>query len=166
MVENGDVAVVHYVVRIAGGDEGGAVVDTSDVDVALREDVYHGHRDYKPATFEVGAGEVFPAVDDAVRGMDVGDERTVTLEASEAFGDRTARRVVEVPRGELETRSGRDARPWRLVQSETGEIGWITDVDDESVTVDFNHDLAGECLEVELRLLDVRTATDDPSRDR
>jgi hypothetical protein len=65
-------------------------------------------------------------------------------------------RVVEVPRGELETRSGRDARPRRLVQSSTGEIGWIADVDEERVTVDFDHGLAGERLTFELRPLAVR----------
>ncbi|WP_440991983.1 FKBP-type peptidyl-prolyl cis-trans isomerase [Haloarchaeobius baliensis] len=161
MVEPGDVAVVHYVGRFATGEESREVFDTSDVDVALSEGIYHGHRDYRPISFEVGAGEVFPGIDAAVRAMEVGDERTVTVDPEDGYGDRSDDRVVEVSRGELETRSGRDARPWRLVQSATGEIGWITDVTEETVTVDFNHELAGERLEVELRLLEVRDSAED-----
>ncbi|WP_255151102.1 FKBP-type peptidyl-prolyl cis-trans isomerase [Halorarius halobius] len=152
-VADGDTAVVHYVVRLA---DGGPVVDTTDVDVALETGVYHDHCDYQPLSFEVGAGEVPSVIDEAVRGMARGEERTVAVAADEAVGPRSEARVVEVPRGDLETRSGRDARPWRLVGTDTGEVGWITDVDDDTVTVDFNHDLAGERLAVELRLLDVR----------
>ena len=161
MVESGDIAVVHYVGRFASGAASGEVFDTSDVDVALAEGVYQGHRDYRPLSFEVGADEIIPGIDAAVRTMDVGDERTVTVDPDDGYGDRTGDRVVEVSRAELETRSGRDARPWRLVQSATGDIGWITDVSEEAVTVDFNHELAGERLEFELRLLEVREPADD-----
>lgn len=49
MVNNGRIAVVHFVGRIADGAEAGTVFDTSDVDVALSEEIYHGHRDYKPS---------------------------------------------------------------------------------------------------------------------
>ncbi|MFD1647704.1 FKBP-type peptidyl-prolyl cis-trans isomerase [Haloarchaeobius litoreus] len=161
MVEPGDIAVVHYVGRFASGAESGEVFDTSDVDVALSEGVYQGHRDYRPLSFEVGADEIIPGIDAAVRTMDVGDERTVTVDPDEAYGDRSADSVVEVPRGELETRSGRDARPGRPVQSANGEIGWIIDVTEETVTVDFNHELAGERLEFELRLLEVREPAED-----
>lgn len=163
MVATGDVAVVHYVGRLAEGGDGeeGAVFDTSDVDVALAEGVYHAHRDYRPLAFEVGAGEVLSGIDEAVRTLSVGEERTITVEPGEAYGDRDSGRVVEADRRELESRSGRDARPWRLVQSATGEVGWITDVTEETVTVDFNHDLAGERLVFELRLLEVREADGD-----
>ena len=158
MVATGDVAVVHYVGRVADGEDAGEVFDTSDVDVALAEGVYHSHRDYVPLEFEVGAGEVPPGVDRAVRTMEPGEERTITLDPAEGFGERDDGRVVEVPRLELESQSGREARPWRPVESATGEVGWITDVTEETVTVDFNHDLAGERLTFELRLLEVREA--------
>lgn len=155
-VEPGDIVVIHYVGRLAEGDGEGTVFDTSDVDVALQEDIYYGHRDYKPLTFEVGAGEVFPLIDEAVRTMALGEVRTITVDPADAYSDRDESRVVEVPRESLEAQSGRDAHPWRPVHSETGELGWITAVSEQTVTVDFNHDLAGARLEFELRLLDVR----------
>lgn len=152
-VEDGEVAVLHYVGRLAETDE---VFDTSDVDVALESGAYHPRRDYVPLSVEVGAGEVPPAIENAVREMSPGEERTVTLGPEEAFGERESARVVTVDRERLESESGRDARPWRLVGTETGETGWITDVGETSVTVDFNPDLAGERLRYELRLLEVR----------
>ena len=164
MVASGDVAVVHYVGQIAEGQDVGKVFDTSDVDVALEEGVYHAHRDYVPLEFEVGADEVPPGIDRAVRTMSPGEERTVTLDPAEGFGERDDGRVVDVPRLELESQSGREAQPWRPVESATGEVGWITDVTAETVTVDFNHDLAGERLTFELRLLEVREADTDPPR--
>lgn len=164
MVAPGEVAVVHYVGRLEADGEPGPVFDTSDVDVALESGAYDAHRDYQPLAFEVGAGEVLPGLDEAVRTMAVGEERTVTLEPAAAFGRRSTERVVEIPRETLESRSGRRADPWRLVRSEAGDVGWITDVSRDTVTVDFNHDLAGERLVFELRLLEVREGpAEDPA---
>lgn len=156
MVETGQVAVVHYTARLASGPDEGAVVDTTDVDVAFAEDVYDGNRDYKPLEFEVGEGEVFDAVDDAVREMEQGDSRELELEPDEAFGPYSDDRVVEMPREGLEERSGVEATEGELVVSDNDEAGWITDVSEDAVTVDFNHELATERLDVELRLIDVR----------
>lgn len=151
-------AVVHFTGRIAEGADEGEVFDTTDVDVALEEGIYHDHRDYKPLEFPVGAGDVVPALDDAVREMDVGDERTVRVEPARAFGEYDEERVVEVPRGALEDRSDVTAEPGELVRAENGETGWIIAVGDEEVTVDFNHELAGLAVEFEVRLLDVYEA--------
>ena len=156
MVEEGETAVIHYTGRTIEGEGAGEVFDTSDVDIALDEGIYHGHRDYRPLEFEVGGDEVIAGIDEAVREMEPGDTKTVALEPADAFGSRSDDRVIEVPRGELEERSGHDARPWRLVRSATGEVGWITEATEETVTIDFNHDLASEPVEFEIRLLEVK----------
>ena len=156
MVETGQVAVVHYTARLASGPDAGDVVDTTDVDVALAEDAYDGSRDYEPLEFEVGAGEVFDAVDDAVRGMEPGDDRKLSLDPDDTFGPYSDDRVVEVPREGLEERSGVEATPGEIVVSDAGDSGWITEVTEDTATVDFNHELADERLDVELRVLDAR----------
>ena len=156
MVEAGKTAVIHYVARLVDGPDEGEIVDTTDVDVALDSGVYHGHRNYEPLTFEVGAGEVLPGIDDAVREMERGEERTVVLEPDEAFGHRDEDRVIEYSRAEIEERSDVEADVGELVTTDTDEAGWITDVDDETVTIDFNHELAGERVEFEIRVLDVK----------
>ncbi|GAA0472667.1 FKBP-type peptidyl-prolyl cis-trans isomerase [Halococcus dombrowskii] len=155
MVNNGRIAVVHFVGRIADGAEAGTVFDTSDVDVALSEEIYHGHRDYKPLEFRVGAGEVVAGIDEAVETMETGETKTVRVDPERAYGTYDAEHVVEVPRDELETRNDVAAEEGELVQSDTDETGWITDVTDERVVIDFNHELAGQPVEFELRVIDI-----------
>ena len=153
MVRTGRVAVIHFTGRTV--EEGaGEVFDTTDVDVAMDAGIYHDHRDYKPLEFRVGEGKVLAGIEDAVREMDVGEERTVRVPPEKAFGERSGSRVVEVPREALGARSDAEAAEGEIVRSETGETGWITDVEGDAVTVDFNHELAGETVEFEIRVLD------------
>lgn len=156
MPGNGDIAVVHYTGRIAGGDDAGEVFDTTDPDVATEAGIYHGRRDYEPLTFRVGEGGVVAGLDDAVREMAVGEERTVEVGPERAFGERDESKIVEFPRDDLEARSGVTGRAGELVRSESGETGWITEIGDETATVDFNHELAGLPVEFDVRLLDRR----------
>ncbi|WP_137287588.1 FKBP-type peptidyl-prolyl cis-trans isomerase [Halorussus salinisoli] len=155
MASRGNIAVVHYTGRVAEGEDAGEVFDTTDVDVALESGIYHGNRDYKPLEFRVGEQKVVPGLDEVVREMEVGEERTVRVDPEAAFGERDDDRVIEVPRADLEARSDVDAEPGELVRSETGDTGWITEVDDETATVDFNHELAGLPVEFDVKLLDV-----------
>lgn len=154
MAHEGEIAVVHFTGRIAEGEDAGAVFDTTDVDVALEEDVYHDHRDYKPLEFRIGEEKVVAGLDEAVQEMSVGEERTVRVEPERAFGEYDESKVVDVSRQELESRSDVSAEPGELVRDENGETGWITEVDDDTVTVDFNHEFAGVPVEFEVKLLD------------
>lgn len=165
MVEPGRIAVVHVEARTAGGEdaEEGAVFETTDVDVALESGTYDPHRDYEPLEFRVGADEVPPAVDRVVRELSVGDERTVTADPEEAFGPRDEGAIVKVDREELRDPEGPAAAVGEPVETETGEIGWITDVSGDDVTVDFNHEFAGDPVTFVVRLLDERAPRDDDS---
>ncbi|UPV74064.1 FKBP-type peptidyl-prolyl cis-trans isomerase [Halorussus limi] len=156
MTSGEPIAVVHFTGRIAGGEEAGETFDTTDAAVATESGIYRGHRDYEPLEFRVGAGEVVAGLDDAVRGMAVGEERTVEVEPERAFGERDDSKVVELPRADLEARSDVSTRAGELVRSESGETGWITGVGDGTVTVDFNHELAGLPVEFDVTLLDRR----------
>jgi len=154
-VEPGQIAIVHLTGRVVDGPDAGEVFETTDVDVALDTDVYHGHRDFKPLEFRVGEGHVIAGIDRVVQEMEQGETRTVVLDPEEAYGERDESEVVTVPRSDLEARSDTTAAVGELVRSETGEAGWITDVTDDEVTIDFNHELAGERVEFEIRLLEV-----------
>ena len=158
MVEQGEIAIVHLTGRLVESDDAGDVFETTDVDVALEEGIYHDQRDFKPLEFRVGEGHVLPGLDEAVQTMDEGEETTVVLDPAEAYGAVDEDALVTVPRAEIEERSDTTAEVGELVESETGEYGWITAVDAESVTVDFNHELAGERVEFEIRLLETHAS--------
>lgn len=154
MVEPGAIAIVHITGRLADGPEAGEVFETTDVDVALDEGIYHDNRDFKPLEFRVGEGHVLPGIGEAVQEMSVGDTKTVVLDPEDAYGTIDENAIVTVPREELEQRSDTTAEVDELVESESGDVGWIIDVDDETATIDFNHELAGKRVEFEIRLLE------------
>jgi FKBP-type peptidyl-prolyl cis-trans isomerase SlyD len=158
MVEPGEVAIVHLTGRLADGPGAGKVFETTDVDVALNEGIYHDSRDFKPLEFRVGEGHVLPGIDEAVRDMSVGDTQTVILDPEDAYGPVDENAIVTIAREELEQRSDTTAEVDELVESESGDVGWIVDVDEETATIDFNHELAGERVEFEIRLLESHAA--------
>jgi peptidylprolyl isomerase len=163
MVEPGQIAIVHLTGRLVDGPDAGEVFETTDVDVALSEGIYHDHRDFKPLEFRVGEGYVISGIDHVVQEMERGETRTVVLTPEDAYGPRDPDAVGTLPREDIEARSDTTAEVDTLVQSKHGDIGWITDVTEETVTVDFNNELAGERVEFEIRLLEVHAnATKTP----
>jgi FKBP-type peptidyl-prolyl cis-trans isomerase SlyD len=184
MIEQGEIAIVHLTGRLVDGrgseapagqteatasvdgTDDGDVFETTDVDVALEEGIYHDQRDFKPLEFRVGEGHVLPGLDAAVQAMDEGEETTVVLDPGEAYGVVDQDAIVTVPRDEIEARSDATARVGEFVRSETGEYGWVTDVDETSVTVDFNHELAGERVAFHIRLLETHASETGTSEGR
>ncbi|MEF8822046.1 MAG: FKBP-type peptidyl-prolyl cis-trans isomerase [Halovenus sp.] len=154
MVESGEIAIVHITGRLVDGPEAGEVFETTDVDVALDEGIYHDNRDFKPLEFRVGEGHVLPGIDEAVQDMTVGETKIVVLDPEDAYGTVDEDAIVTVTREELEQRSDTTAAVDELVESESGDVGWIIDVDDETATIDFNHELAGKRVEFEIKLLE------------
>jgi peptidylprolyl isomerase len=133
----GDRVSVHYIGRL--GD--GSVFDTS--------------KEREPLSFEVGSGQVIPGFDEAVSGMRAGERKTVTIPSESAYGPRRDELLLQVEKSafpeEIEPEVGQ-----RLQMSQgPGQVAivTITDVREESVTLDANHPLAGEDLTFELELV-------------
>lgn len=158
-LESGDTAVVHVTGRLVDGPDAGAVFETTDVDVALETGIYHDHRDFKPLEFQLGESHVLPGIDEAVRGLSAGESTTIKLEPKDAYGCVDEGAIITVRRDTLEARSDTTAEPGELVESETGDIGWITEVDDDTVVIDFNHELAGQRVAFEIRVLKTHAET-------
>jgi FKBP-type peptidyl-prolyl cis-trans isomerase SlyD len=158
MVKPGEIAIVHLTGRLVDGPEAGEVFETTDVDIALDEGIYHDNRDFKPLEFRIGEGHVIPGIDEAVEDMSVGETKTIVLDPEDAYGTIDQSAIVTVPREELEQRSDTTAEVDELVESESGDIGWIVEVDRETATVNFNHELAGERVEFEIKLLETHAS--------
>jgi FKBP-type peptidyl-prolyl cis-trans isomerase 2 len=123
----------------------GTLDDGSQFDSSLEEG-----RD--PLEFTLGAGDVVPGFDEAVTGMRVGERKTVTIPAEDAYGDPDPARVQEVP---IEQFGGQVPEVGSQVQASNGATGTILEVADTTVTVDFNHPLAGEDLTFEIELVEI-----------
>lgn len=108
----------------------------------------------EPLRFTLGAGEVFPALERAVCGMAAGEVKNVLIPADEAYGPRREENVLVLPRAELPP--GSEPRLGQKVQlslrSGRELLMLVTAVDEEEITLDGNHALAGLDLTFALRL--------------
>ena len=135
----GDTVQVHY----TGKFDDGSVFDSS----AGRE----------PLEFTVGSGQVIPGFEQAVEGMAVGQTKTVTIPAAEAYGDRVAEAVLQVPREQLPPDLEPEVGQRLVMQSHDGrQIPIVVvEVTEDSITIDANHPLAGRDLTFEIELVSV-----------
>lgn len=112
-----------------------------------------------PLEFTCMAGEVFPAIDTAVREMSIGETREIYLEAREAFGEPTDEKIQEIPSNQI-------AGGTNLPVGETLQIldeqyrpvsVKVVAVNKEqgTVTIDYNHPFAGKNLRYVIRLLGI-----------
>jgi len=129
--QNGDTVRVHYTGRL----ESGEVFDSSEGG--------------EPLEFQVGAQQVIPGFDDGVRGMSVGDKKTIEIAADDAYGERMEQLVNRIPREGINLGDTQPAAGMNLIMhvADGQEIPvQITEVTDTHVTLDANHPLAGEKL--------------------
>jgi len=110
-----------------------------------------------PLEFELGSGQVIPGFDKAVEGMAVGDSKSVTIPPEEAYGPRQEKMIQEVPKSALPkeiTPTEGMALQTRDQDGQTIRLT-VTDVSEDTITVDANHPLAGKSLNFEIQLVEI-----------
>ncbi|MXY78660.1 MAG: hypothetical protein F4Y94_02960 [Chloroflexi bacterium] len=96
----------------------------------------------------IGAGRVIPGFDEALRGLRIGETIVVRIPPDLAYGERDESLVIEIPRAQ--TPPGMTVG--QRVQFGGGVPGVITEITDEAVIVDANHELAGQALTFEISI--------------
>ena len=119
--------------------------------------VFDSSAERDPLQFTVGAGQVIPGFDHAVVGMNEGDKKSVEVAAEDAYGNRRDDLLVSVDRGEFP--NDVDPRVGQRLQAKTSEgnttVVKVAKVEDERVTLDANHPLAGEKLAFDIELVQI-----------
>ncbi|MCK5127842.1 MAG: FKBP-type peptidyl-prolyl cis-trans isomerase [candidate division Zixibacteria bacterium] len=140
VAKDGDTVKVHYV---------GSLEDGTEFDSSRGKD---------PLKFELGKPGIIGGFQDGVRGMKVGEVKSVTIPTEEAY---------KMPRPELIQTLPRDQVPENItpVVGEKLTLGQpgggrpmhvtITALTDSTITLDANHDLAGKALIFELELVEI-----------
>ncbi|XVH31220.1 FKBP-type peptidyl-prolyl cis-trans isomerase [Haloferacaceae archaeon DSL9] len=147
-LQDGDFVRLAYTVRTTDDD---SVVDTTDKEVAEEAGIDDENYDFSPRTVIVGEGHVFEAVDEELRGAEVGDAGTVEIESTDAFGEYDPDQVRTVSADKI----GEDDRyPGAQVQID-GQQGHIETIIGGRARVNFNHPLAGADLEYDYEIVDV-----------
>ncbi|MDG5778290.1 peptidylprolyl isomerase [Haloarculaceae archaeon H-GB2-1] len=145
-LQDGDFVELSYTARTVEGDQ---LVDTTDVEIAEEEGVAD-QGEFEPRTIVLGQGHIFGAVEEAIRGSEVGDSGSVTVPAAEAFGEYDEDEVRTVSKNKIPED---DRYPGAHVDLE-GQHGHVETIIGGRARVDFNHPLAGEDVEYEYEVLD------------
>lgn len=138
-VQQGNLVKVHYTGRLEDGTE----FDTS--------------AGIDPMEFTIGSSEVIPGFEQAVLGMVPGESKTVTLAPEDAYGPHLEEMIAVVERkdipDDIELTLGHQLE---VTQDDgTSFVVMVTELTEDSVTLDANHPLAGKSLVFDLNLVEI-----------
>jgi len=136
-IQKGDFIRLTY----TGSCEGG-IFDTTDEEIAKKEDLFRESAVYGPVTICVGCGHVITGLDESLEGKEVGEEGAVTVPPEKGFGQRDDSEVKSYAISKFNDKPQVGMR----VQIE-GREGIVVNVVGKRVVVDFNHLYAGRELE-------------------
>ena len=138
LVQKHDFVEVEYTGRLPDG----IVFDTTNEDVAKKNNLHSEKMKYGSATICVGEKQLLPGLDNELVGKELAKQYTITLAPEQAFGKRDIKKMKIVPMSTF-IEHKLNPRPGLQINVD-GEIGTVTQVSGGRVIVNFNHPLAGK----------------------
>lgn len=135
--QKGDRVKVHFTGKLDDGTE------------------FTSSRNESPIEFIIGDGKLIPGIEEGTIGMSEGDQKTIQLEPSQAFGEKRPELVSKVSISDIPD----DIEPTVGLQLQmTSSSGnpirvVVTEISEEEVTIDANHALAGQALTFDIELV-------------
>lgn len=117
----------------------------------------------EPLKFLAGAGNIIPGLEKELQGSEAGEKKQVTVEPEEGYGDVMPQLIQILPAdaftGVDEVKVGMEFQ----AKGADGSTQYVVvkDVGDEGVTIDANHPLAGQTLNFDVSIEEVREATEE-----
>lgn len=141
-VQDGQVVTLEYTLRVDG-----EVLDTSE-----------GH---EPIQFIQGKGTIIPGLEKALYGMEVGESKEVHIKAEDGYGEEDPEAYVDIPRAQFPPNIPLEVGVALSVEDGSGQPlhATIHEVEAETVTLNFNHPLAGKDLDFSVTIAALRDAT-------
>jgi FKBP-type peptidyl-prolyl cis-trans isomerase SlyD len=144
-VSAGKVVGIYYTLKNAAGE----VLDTN-------------RRGGKPLAFLHGAGNILPALENALVGKQKDERVQVELEPAQGYGERDDKALRKVPRASLPAEPPPEPGLRYTAEGPSGRVVVrVAAVEGDEVTLDHNHPLAGERLFFDVLIVGVRNATDE-----
>lgn len=137
MIENGNRVKVHYTGKLEDGQE---------FDSSIQRE---------PLEFVVGTGQLIEGFEMGIIGLNKGDKTVLTINPEKGYGPVVESMIVQIPR----SNAPEDVHVGAQLQAE-GDSGQqmiftVREVNEENVTIDGNHPLAGKILNFEVEILEV-----------
>lgn len=111
----------------------------------------------EPLSFTVGAGQMIKGFDDAIPGMSIGEKKTINIAPVDAYGEKNADAIVEFPKSNIPEDIKLKPGMKLQLQNQAGQPipVVVTEVKDEVVVLDANHELAGKELVFDIELVEI-----------
>ena len=114
----------------------------------------------EPLAYIQGIGNIIPGLENALAGKAQGDSLKVSVTPEEGYGERSDDLAQAVPKEMFEGADEMQVGMQFQTMTESGpQIVTVVSIDDEHVTVDGNHPLAGENLHFDVTIVDIREAS-------
>ena len=137
--KKGDHVKVHYTGKLTTGEQ----FDSSS------------NRD--PLAFTVGAGQMIKGFDEAIPGMAVGDKKTINIAPENAYGNTNQDAIIDFPKSNIPEDMKLEKGMKLQLQNQDGQPipVTVTEIKDEVVVLDANHELAGKELVFDIELVEI-----------
>lgn len=111
----------------------------------------------EPLEFTLGSGQVIKGFDEGVKGMSVGEKRTVEIAVGDAYGEKSQDLVIEFPKTQFPDDMTPEVGQQLMMNNGSGQSFPVTiqEVKEDSVLLDANHPLAGQDLIFDLELIEI-----------
>jgi FKBP-type peptidyl-prolyl cis-trans isomerase SlyD len=136
------------------------------IDYTLKDDngnVLDSSQGSEPLSFIYGTGSIIPGLEKALEGKATGDEVSVTVEPEEGYGQYDDSLIIQVTKDKFQDPDNVQEGMQVQAQSQDGNVQILTvkSIDGEQVTLDANHPLAGQRLNFDVEVAEVREATQE-----
>jgi peptidylprolyl isomerase len=137
--KKGDVVKVHYKGTLNSGEQ----FDSSE--------------GRGPLKFTVGAGQMIAGFDAAIPGMVVGEKKTIVIAPEDAYGEKKQDAIIEFPKSNIPADMKLEPGMKLQLRNEAGHPVpvVVTEVKDDVIILDANHELAGKELIFDIELVEI-----------
>lgn len=120
--------------------------------------IFDTNKGKDPLEFQAGSGQLIKGFDEAVIGMQKGQEKEIKIKPSEAYGEVNPDLLKEIPREQLPKEPEPKAGMTLVIGTPDGRRMpvKIVKVSAKNVTIDLNHPLAGKTLIFLIKIIDVK----------
>ena len=139
IAKKGDIVKVHYKGKLNSGEQ----FDSSE--------------GRAPLEFTVGAGQMIAGFDAAIPGMTVGEKKTITIAPEDAYGEKKEEAIIELPKSDIPANMKLEPGMKLQLRNAAGQPVpvIVTEVKEEIVILDANHELAGKELIFDIELVEI-----------
>jgi FKBP-type peptidyl-prolyl cis-trans isomerase SlyD len=134
-----------------------------DYTLIIEDEIMESTDEAEPIEFIQGIGQIIPGLEEALYGMKVGEMKVVEIQPEDAYGEYDPDSLEVANIDEFSEEIPLDVGTFLDLRDDEGEVlsAQIIEADDETVTLDFNHPLAGKTLTFEIKVADLRPASQE-----